>query len=131
MIKRKYLTLEEAQKMVPEVRRRLLKIMKLNKAIELLSEIEISYYDDYEAMSNEVSFNKKFHSFCFKLFHELELLMSKGAILDNMELGTVNFNSINEGKPVVLCWQIGDKHIKFWHDADEDFSARKPISKLS
>ena len=104
--------------------------MKLNKAIEILSEIEISYYDDFESMHSEVNFNKKFHSLCLRLFSELDALMKKGAALDSIDMGTVNFHSINSGKPVVLCWKIGDKHIKYWHELDEDFSERKPISML-
>lgn len=130
MIQKKFITLEDAQKLVPEVRRRLLKVMKLSKAIELLSEIEISYYDDYEEMSSEISFNKKFHNLCSKLFTELESLMERGAVLDDMDCGTVNFNIVHNGKPVVLCWQMGDKHIKYWRETDEDFSEKKPISKL-
>ncbi len=131
MSERKYLTLGEAQKLLPEVRRRLLKVMKLNKAIELLSEIEVSFFDEVESMYSEINFNKKFHNLCFKLFSELEVLMKKGASLDSIESGTVNFHSVHNGKPVVFCWQMGDKHIKYWHEVDEDFSERKPISKLS
>ena len=127
---KKYITLEEAQKLVPEVRRRILKIMKLNAAIELISGIEISYNDEVEEAFSEIAFNKKFHGLCLKLFMELEALMKRGAILDDIELGTVNFYSISSGKPVVLCWSIGDRHIKYWREPDEDFSERKPISKL-
>ena len=126
----KYLTLEEAQKLVPEVRRRILKIMKLNAAIGLISEIEISYYDELEAAFSEIRFNKKFHSLCLRLFTELEALVKRGAVLDDIEMGTVNFYSICSGKPVVLCWSIGDRHIKYWREVDEDFSERKPISRL-
>lgn len=130
MDSKKYISLEEAQKLIPEVKRRLLKVMKFNKAIELLNEIEISYYDDFESVSSEIGFNRKFHSLCFRLFSELDALIRKGAVLDSIDTGTVNFYSINNGKPVVLCWKIGDRHIKYWHEVDEDFSERKPISKL-
>ena len=57
-------------------------------------------------------------------------LTEKGAILNNLEEGVVGFYSLQNQKPVVLCWKIGDRHIKYWHEADEDFSSRKPISKL-
>ncbi len=129
-MKRKYISLEEAQKLIPEVRRRLLKIMKLNKAIEVLSEIEISYYDDFEDISNEVSFNKKFHQLCFKLFSELQTLTKKGAALEDIDRGAINFYAVHKNRPVILCWQIGDKRIKYWKGMDEDFSERKPLSRL-
>ncbi len=125
-----YLSLEEAQKLVPEVRRKILKVMKLNKAIELISNIEIAYYDEIESAFSEIRFNKKFHSLCLRLFSELEALMARGAVLDDIEKGTVNFYSICRGKPVVLCWNLGDRHIKYWREIHEDFSEKKPISKL-
>ena len=130
MSARKYLTLEEAQRLVPQVRKRLLKVMKLNTAIEILSEIEISFDDETEATFSDIKFNKKFHSLCHRLFSELELLMKMGAMLDDIEKGTVNFYSVHNGKPVVLCWRLGDKHIKYWREMDEDFSERKPLSNL-
>lgn len=129
-MKRKYITLEEAQQLIPSVKKRLLKVMKLNKAIEMLSEIEVSYYDDFEDMSNEISFNKKFHQLCFRLFSELQTLTRKGAVLEDIEMGSINFYAVHNNKPVVLCWQIGDKKIKYWKEMDEDFSERKPLSKL-
>jgi len=130
MAVKKYLTIEEAQKLVPDVRKSILKIMKLNTAIELLGEIEVSYTDETESVFSEIKFNKKFHSLCFRLFTRLESLMEKGAVLDNIEKGAVNFFSVYKNKPVVLCWKIGDKKIKYWYDVDEDFSEKKPLSLL-
>ena len=127
---KKYLTLEEAQRLVPEVRRRVLQIVKLSRAIELISEIEITYDDESESMFSEIKFNRKFHSMCYSMFTHMESLIRKGAFLDGIDMGTVKFYSIHSGKPVVLCWRIGDRHIKYWHNVDEDFTDKKPISKL-
>ena len=127
---KKYLSLEKAQKLVPEVRRKILKIMKINKAIELLCEIEIFCDDDAEAIYRDIRFNKKFHQLSHKLFLEMENLTEKGAVLNNLENGIVNFYSMQDKSPIFLCWKMGDKHIKYWHGVDEDFSERKPISKL-
>jgi len=127
---KKYLTIEEAQRLVPEVRRRILNVIKLNKAIEMISEIEIVYDDEMESMFSEIKFNRKFHSLCYSMFSHLESLMKRGAYLDNLDFGTVKFFSIHNGKPVILCWRIGDRHIKYWHNIDEDFTEKKPISKL-
>ena len=127
---KKYLSLEDAQKLIPEIRRRLFKMMKLNKALEILGEIEIFCEDDSEAVYRDIKFNKKFHQLSQKLFSEMELLTENGAVLTDLEQGVVNFYSRQNGSPVFLCWKIGDKHIKYWYGIDEDFSQRKPISKL-
>lgn len=127
---KKYISLEEAQKLIPEIRRRLLKIMKLNKALEILYNVEIACDDEVEGVYREVRYNKKFHQLSHKLFSEMQALTDKGAVLNALEEGVVSFYSQKNRNPIFLCWKIGDRHIKYWHEVGEDFSARKPISKL-
>ena len=130
MTLKKYLSLEQAQRLIPEVRRRVFKIIKLSRAIEIISDIEIFCDDNAEAVYRDIRFNKEFHRLSYKLFLEMESLTESGAVLTNLDEGIVYFYSIQNRKPVLLCWRLNDRHIKYWHWADEDFSARKPISKL-
>jgi hypothetical protein len=32
-----------------------------------------------------------------------------------------------DGKPVLLCWQYGEKSIGFWHAIDEGFAGRRAL----
>jgi len=127
---RKYVSLEQAQKLIPEIRRRILRIMKINKAIEILCNIEILCEDDCEGFYREIRFNRKFHQLSYRLFSEMNSLTEKGAVLDWLDQGIINFYSTKDRKPIFLCWKMGDRHIKYWHGIDEDFSDRKPISRL-
>ncbi|MEM4336673.1 MAG: DUF2203 family protein [Candidatus Woesearchaeota archaeon] len=130
MTNRKYFSLEEAQKLIPEVRRSVFKIIKIDKAINLLSEIEVLCEDDAEACYRDIKFNRKFHQLSYKLFSEMEKLSEKGAILTELDKGIVKFCSRYNKTPIFLCWKIGDKHIKYWHLVGEDFSDKRPLSTL-
>lgn|SRR3989338_1971608 len=127
---RKYFSLEEAQRLIPEVKRRVFKIMKLDKALGLLCEIEVFCDDDAEACYREIKFNRKFHHLSHRLFSEMESLADKGAVLTELEQGVVKFHSMQNRSSIFLCWKLGDRHIRYWHGINEDFSERKPISML-
>ncbi len=52
-----------------------------------------------------------------------------GGHLKSYEQGLVDFYSMQEGRPVFLCWQRGEERVKFYHELDTGFSGRKPIPR--
>lgn len=59
-------------------------------------------------------------------FHaELETL---GIQLKDRRIGLIDFPSELEGQPVLLCWQLGEPSVQFWHAADSGFAGRQPLS---
>jgi hypothetical protein len=56
---------------------------------------------------------------------ELETL---GIQLKDRRIGLIDFPSELEGQPVLLCWQLGEPSVQFWHDADSGFAGRQPLS---
>ena len=56
---------------------------------------------------------------------ELEAL---GIQLKDRRIGLIDFPSELEGQPVLLCWQLGEPSVQFWHDADSGYAGRQPLS---
>lgn len=50
-----------------------------------------------------------------------------GCMIENYGLGIVDFPSVLEGQEVMLCWQIGEEEIKYYHLKGESFKDRKLI----
>lgn len=50
-----------------------------------------------------------------------------GVQVKDLEQGLLDFPSIMDGMPVLLCWRLGEKEIGFWHSADEGFAERRPL----
>jgi hypothetical protein len=42
--------------------------------------------------------------------------------------GLVDFPSIVEGRRVYLCWKLGESEVLFWHEVDEGFASRQPLT---
>ena len=55
-------------------------------------------------------------------------LESLGIQLKDRRIGLIDFPSELDGRPMLLCWQLGEPSIQFWHDPDSGFAGRQPLS---
>lgn len=127
---KRHISLKEAQESLPIIRRNVIKLMRINKAISLLKSVEIQYDDDYLTLMYNLRFNKKHHKLSYEFFKLLEELHMSGCRVKDLENGIVDFCSIFEGREIFLCWNINDVEIKFWHEATTGSEAKKPISMI-
>ncbi len=54
-----------------------------------------------------------------------------GLELRDIEKGLVDFPALVAGRPVWLCWQLGEDSIGWWHDFDKGFDSRRSIEDLA
>jgi hypothetical protein len=52
---------------------------------------------------------------------------SIGVQVKDLEQGLLDFPSLMDGKPVLLCWKLGEPAIAHWHTVEEGFAGRKPL----
>ena len=52
---------------------------------------------------------------------------SIGVQVKDLEQGLLDFPSLMDGKPVLLCWKLGEPAIAHWHTEEEGFAGRKPL----
>lgn len=48
--------------------------------------------------------------------------------LKDPRIGLVDFPSQLDGRRVLLCWQLGEPSVQFWHDESTGFAGRQPLS---
>ena len=54
-------------------------------------------------------------------------LTDLGVEFKDYERGLVDFPGERDGRPVYLCWQLGEPEVRFWHELDAGFLGRQPI----
>jgi len=54
-------------------------------------------------------------------------LLELGVLVKDLDSGLVDFPSERDGEPVLLCWQLGEERVAFWHGLDDGFAGRQPI----
>ena len=57
----------------------------------------------------------------------LEELERLGVQVKDIDRGLVDFPCEHRGRIVLLCWELGEDEIAYWHGADEGFAGRKPL----
>lgn len=53
-----------------------------------------------------------------------------GCVIKDYKSGLIDFPAIYNGREIYLCWKLGENEITAWHEIDEGFIGRKPISEL-
>jgi hypothetical protein len=54
-------------------------------------------------------------------------ITSHGAQVKDLDSGLVDFPALHRGETVLLCWQLGEDEIAWWHRVDDGFAGRRPL----
>ncbi len=50
-----------------------------------------------------------------------------GVLVKDLDNGLVDFPSLRDGEEVLLCWQLGEESVSFWHGPSDGFAGRQPL----
>ena len=53
-----------------------------------------------------------------------------GITLRDIGTGLVDIPALANGRPIWLCWRLGEDDIAWWHELDAGFGGRKPLIDL-
>ena len=62
-----------------------------------------------------------------KIARQLDELSSLGVFVKDLDHGLVDFPSLRDGRPVLLCWRLAEPDIAWWHPIDGGFRGRQPL----
>jgi len=54
-----------------------------------------------------------------------------GITLREISTGLIDFPALANGRPIWLCWRIGEGDIEWWHETNVGFDGRQPLSELT
>jgi hypothetical protein len=54
-----------------------------------------------------------------------------GVTLRDISTGLIDFPALASGRPIWLCWRLGEGDIDWWHEANVGFDKRQPLSELT
>ena len=55
-------------------------------------------------------------------------LQELGVEFKGFDMGLVDFPGELGGRPVYLCWRLGEEAVEHWHEIDAGFAGRQPLS---
>jgi hypothetical protein len=54
-----------------------------------------------------------------------------GVTLRDIGTGLIDFPALANGRPIWLCWRLGEGDIDWWHEQNVGFDHRQPLSELT
>jgi hypothetical protein len=116
-------TLEEANAQLPDLRERLPRLRVARDGLIAASErIKEAVASDGGGVAEAGWFT---HQQTLKT--ELEHLAERGILLRDPEIGLIDFPAERGGRPVYLCWRLGEDEVAWYHEANAGFGSRKPL----
>ncbi len=126
-----YYTLEEARLLLPNVEEKVFRLRRVYKELEFLSTINVNNEEgkhDGDLMIAKL--NKNYYKKLYFYHKYIVELLSMGIVIKDMQKGLVDFYAKHQGRDIHLCWHLGEKDIKYWHEIDEGFASRQSIDIL-
>jgi hypothetical protein len=54
-------------------------------------------------------------------------IVELGVEVKDLDEGLVDFPALRGGETVLLCWQLGEDEIGYWHSPEDGFAGRRPL----
>ena len=133
----RYFTLEEAAGMVGEVQQAFeqahIELGEIRDQIILYKRIQLSREQRGEIPSEQESevLALKWDAFEQAFNKWIQYFIDRGIIIRDLDRGLIDFPyRTQDGEEFLLCWQLGEDGLFYFHDLQEGFAGRKPISLL-
>jgi len=123
-----YFSIAQANEILPTVIKKFEFVnAKKNELAKIEQQLQISL-SDANNFEEYVTLKQQLNTAMTKFYQAIEDLENTGIVVKSIDEGLLDFPSKRFDEDVWLCWKFGEKEIKFWHEKDSGFQARKPIS---
>ena len=121
-------TPQEANKALPEIKRRFNTILSQKNNVVLLQEELQKTVESGSSLESFIKKKQQLNGAVSNLYKSIELLEDMGIMIKSVDDGLLDFPCMRFDEEVWLCWKRGETEIKFWHDKEEGFMGRKPLA---
>jgi hypothetical protein len=66
-------------------------------------------------------------AFARRLAKLVDEINEYGVAVKDYDTGLIDFPALLNGETVLLCWQLGEDEVSFWHRVDDGFAGRRPL----
>lgn len=133
---RKLFTPGSANRMLPAIRERLVKLRTVHRTllslqgkvdIEELAGTDAAGVVSEAAKAKIAEYEGPIREAAGAFEEQIEEFHALGCELKDLEQGLVDFYALREGKLVFLCWHEGEDEVAFWHPLEGGYAGRQPL----
>ena len=124
----KLFTVEEANALLPSVRRILAGIQRSRRRLGSFRKSAKLAAGGAELGGGGMESGVIYAEILTDFTSEMAELEGLGVQLKDFDRGLIDFPSLRDGRLVLLCWQLGEgDELEWWHDMDAGFGGRTPL----
>jgi hypothetical protein len=130
----RYFTPEEANELLAEVRPAVEELVEHRRELSRVTSEQARLVTRIAGNGGDVDpqepreLQEDFQREAKALGEAVERLERLGVLIKDADRGLVDFPALREdGEEVLLCWELGEAEIAYWHGLDEGFAGRKPL----
>ncbi len=126
----KFYTVDEANRLVPELTKLLTEMQAAKDAIiahrEELERLEVVAAGNGHARHAE-ALTAELDQHVRQLNIRLEWLQDADIELRDLDEGLIDFPSIRNARRIWLCWKLGEPRVGYWHEVNTGFGSRQRL----
>ena len=130
----RFFTLQEAQKLLPEVERLLRGVIQFKREYEA-ADSELGGISQRIALTGGMlpprervaQLRARKDAAARGLKSSVEKIQEIGCQLKDVDMGLIDFPTLYKDTEVYLCWKLGESGIGFWHHVEDGYRGRRPI----
>jgi hypothetical protein len=124
----KVFSVEEANALLPTVRRALKSIQQSNHRLLAFQAEAKNAAEAAERGGGGMSGGATYVGLLMQIARRVEEIEALGVQIKDYARGLIDFPSLRDGRVVLLCWHLGEgESIEWWHDVDAGFAGRQPL----
>lgn len=124
----KYFTVEEANRTLPLVRRIVSDIVATYSEVRRgLEEARTLDPEVAEQTSRRHELEAEMRQLTDRVNGFIGELEEIGVLFKGFEEGLIDFYGKLDGRPVFLCWKLGEESVEWWHELDAGYVGRRRL----
>lgn len=139
-MQKRYFTVEEANEMIPFLEDCFTRIIQMRQQIrdiyQLLEVVDAApssndFDIELDGASPAVIHNRAtLKALLAAVNDEVMHIETTGCLVKGVDNGLVDWYAHRGGRDVFLCWHMGEKQVRYWHDTTSGIRGRRPIEEF-
>lgn len=121
-------SLSEANQLIPQLQS-YLSTVRAGKAVLLQTREEVGKASANACFGGGTRAGVPYVKSLQDISTNLHAIHELGVVVKDIDMGLCDFPHIRDGRVVYLCWKLGEKEIRWWHEVTTGYNDRCPIDE--
>jgi len=119
-------TLAEANYLIPQLNKQFTSVRQA-KAVLVRTKEDIQRASAKAEYGGGSTVGPLYISSLQQISANLQAIQEMGVLVKDLDMGLCDFPHLRDGRVVFLCWKLGEKEVRWWHETTDGYKDRCPL----